>query len=156
LVSNSVDVDQGPHPLDAPVLEAVEDVLSEHYASAGGRDASELMFGGAVKPQAAGDDIVAGDALVDGEVQVRDLPHVLGDHLGVLLPGDRRIVVDDLVVDVLIKLVQPPTVQDIEVGAISLFEVVAQGLFLVISVVAQLSPPNLAGQLPSYRRVIDQ
>jgi hypothetical protein len=45
-------------------------VLRERDPTTGGRDAGELPLGGAVEPQSAGDDVVAGDAQVDAEGQV--------------------------------------------------------------------------------------
>jgi hypothetical protein len=66
------------------------------------------------------------------EHRVGDVLHVLADHLGVLLPADRSIIVDDLVVDELVELVQPPTVQCVDVGAVDLFKVTVQWLLLIL------------------------
>jgi hypothetical protein len=81
-------------------------MFGERDASTCGWSAGELVFRGAVKPEATGDDVFAGHAQVDGEMQVRDLVNVLSDHPGVPLPCNQLVVVDDLVMDELGKFVR--------------------------------------------------
>src|SRR3954451_13022802 len=136
-----LDVDHRPDSDDPLFPELVEGVFGEGNPAASGVDAEDLVTGGAVEPQPAGDVVVVDDELSDLVVQVGDALDVIGQQGLVPRQGPGLVVVGEIGRNELVEIGEAASVQRRDVGPIDLFESATHRLTLADS-------PDVAGRPP--------